>query len=467
MKLSRQNKIVVGVVALVLVLTVGYALFSQSLNIGGTASADGTFELVFDSIGTIVEKGSTGAEASNSQDKKTLTITVPNLEYPGAYVQIPAVIKNTGTVDAKLLGITTEGLSNDDMEVTYTGLEQNDIIKSEATRDIVITIKWKEASVTTSSSLSFNIGLNYEQVRVEDITTGSSESSFPVVEGQLGDNVYFKYDNGVINITGSGDMYVNNNNFEHKEYCYSTSSISAGTEKEETNYYCSLGTEIASNYIKKINTNPSEALMVILPEFIVGNTYESLGITKEDLNQLLIGEFSITQAEANEILEILDSVPKLRRISIEDGITSIRTNFFSNIVLDILTIPNSVTFTGKTIFYTSTIDTLVLGTGLTILPDSFITLPESKINSIIIPTGVTTIESYAIKNVSVLATLTIPQSITTIKANAISGCKDLTTIVNTTGRAFDWNAILGNGTGVAFETGSVELSSGQIINITK
>ena len=69
MKLSRQNKIVVGIVALVLALTVGYALFSQSLNIGGTASADGTFELVFDSIGTIVEKGSTGAEASNSQEQ--------------------------------------------------------------------------------------------------------------------------------------------------------------------------------------------------------------------------------------------------------------------------------------------------------------------------------------------------------------------------------------------------------------
>ena len=53
MKLSRQNKIIVGIVALVLALTVGYALFSQSLNIGGTASAKGEFKLIFASASEI------------------------------------------------------------------------------------------------------------------------------------------------------------------------------------------------------------------------------------------------------------------------------------------------------------------------------------------------------------------------------------------------------------------------------
>ena len=103
MKLSRQNKIVVGIVALVLALTVGYALFSQSLNIGGTASADGKFQLTFYSVGTVKEVGSSGTTVTSSDEDKTLTITVPKLEYPGAYVQVPVVIKNTGTVDAAIL----------------------------------------------------------------------------------------------------------------------------------------------------------------------------------------------------------------------------------------------------------------------------------------------------------------------------------------------------------------------------
>ncbi len=38
MKLTRQKKVIVGLLALVLSLMVGYAVFSESLNIGGTAS---------------------------------------------------------------------------------------------------------------------------------------------------------------------------------------------------------------------------------------------------------------------------------------------------------------------------------------------------------------------------------------------------------------------------------------------
>ena len=447
MKLNKQNKIVVGMVALVLSLTVGYALFSQSLNIGGTASADGTFELVFDSIGTIVEKGSTGAEASNSQDKKTLTITVPNLEYPGAYVQIPAVIKNTGTVDAKLLGITTEGLSNDDMVVTYTGLEQNDIIKSEEVRDIVITIKWKEASVTTSSSLSFNIGLNYEQVRVEDITTGSSESSFPVVEGQLGDNVYFKYDNGVINITGSGDMN------------YKECNIYGDSEA------CNLTAEITLKIMESINIKNqkvSDSIPFLLSAFIGGMNYEDFGMSKTDFKQqYLISSIGLTDEEANEAITILDSVPKLERIIFDNGITTIRERFFIGIKISELLIPNTInsitsnsSIVADDMFNGVNINTLYFEKGTTKIISNFVQGSEASIVNIVIPDGVTTIESNSIK-INGYTTITIPQSVTTIEANAISG-NYLTTIVNTTGRAFDWNLILTGTSGESFVTGTVE-----------
>ena len=464
MKLSRQNKIVVGIVALVLALTVGYALFSQSLNIGGTASADGTFELVFDSIGTIVEKGSTGAEATNSQDKKTLTITVPNLEYPGAYVQVPVVIKNTGTVDAKLLGITTEGLSNDDMEVTYTGLEQNDIIKSEATRDIVITIKWKESSVTTSSSLSFNIGLNYEQVRVEDITTGSSESSFPVVEGQLGDNVYFKYDNGVIEITGSGDMWDGK--------VGDTNSCSIAYDSS----HCYLGAEIAEKMSKEFTLKNEVArnfLQLGLQTFLLGNSYEFIGTTKDECEQFLMESeendgAGLSELEADEILLILDSVPKLKKIIIDEGITSIRYDFFSNMVIDEITIPNSVTKlngdnnTYKLFRYCS-IGIVNLGTGLSTLKERMIS--DSSVNEIVIPEGVTTIETLAI-SVKNLTALTIPQSVTTIEKYALRDNDDLITIINKTKRAFDWGGILTNTSSTEKVTDIVEYN-GRTITITE
>ena len=64
-----------------------------------------------------------------------------------------------------------------------------------------------------------------------------------------------------------------------------------------------------------------------------------------------------------------------------------------------------------------------------------------------------------------MSTLTIPSSVTTIESNAISG-NNLTTIVNKTGKAFDWNGIMGGTSSTPFETGTVT-AHGRTITITK
>ena len=46
--MNKQNKIIVGVITLILALTIGYAVFTQNLNINGTATAKGEFGLIFE-----------------------------------------------------------------------------------------------------------------------------------------------------------------------------------------------------------------------------------------------------------------------------------------------------------------------------------------------------------------------------------------------------------------------------------
>ena len=41
----KKNKILVGCLALLLVLSVGYALFSETITINGTATAKGNFDM--------------------------------------------------------------------------------------------------------------------------------------------------------------------------------------------------------------------------------------------------------------------------------------------------------------------------------------------------------------------------------------------------------------------------------------
>ena len=188
MKLNKQNKIIVGVLAFLLTLTVGYAVFSQSLNITGTAKAEGNFSLIFSSVGEIKQVGSTGATATRENSNKTLSVNVPNLQYPTAYVEIPAEIKNEGSINAQLESITTEGLTEDDIKVTYKLLkdekeinleENNDVIESGKTRDIIITVTWDENSTKNEVTLEkFTIYLNYEQYTksiVDNETTEKKE----------------------------------------------------------------------------------------------------------------------------------------------------------------------------------------------------------------------------------------------------------------------------------------------------
>ncbi len=98
--MNKKKGIIIGVVLFVLAVVVGYALFSDTLTINGTATAKGKFDMEISSAQITSEVGSTGATAQVSSDKNTLTIDIPKLEYPGAYVEVTYKIKNAGTIPA-------------------------------------------------------------------------------------------------------------------------------------------------------------------------------------------------------------------------------------------------------------------------------------------------------------------------------------------------------------------------------
>ena len=170
-KLSNQNKIIVGVLSLFLILIVGYAIFSESINVGGTASASGEFNIIFNSVGTIKEVGSSGATAEISGDKKMLTVSVPNLEYPSAYVEIDVTIINSGSITAVLEGIETVGLDNPDIKVTYSGVEQGEIIGSSQEKRMKVKVTWDKESTNFTASSTFRITLTYVQDTNNKTTT--------------------------------------------------------------------------------------------------------------------------------------------------------------------------------------------------------------------------------------------------------------------------------------------------------
>ena len=171
--MKKQNIIIIGLIAVILTMAVGYALFSETININGTATADGTFDVEFTSVGTPTCIGFTGTcdaatLTSISTDKNTLNITVNKLEFPGAYVEIPVTITNKGSVSAKLKNINETGLTADSraIKVTYTGVAASDTpIDTNGTQEMNIKVEWDKTVNTGSSDVTFQIQLEYEQAQ--------------------------------------------------------------------------------------------------------------------------------------------------------------------------------------------------------------------------------------------------------------------------------------------------------------
>lgn len=170
--MKRQSVLIIGVISFVIAMTVGYAIFSENLEVNGTASAQGTFDVEFTSIGEPTCIGLTStcdatSLASISSDRNTLSVVVNKLEFPGSYVTIPVTITNKGTIPAILKSIEEQNLRADtSIKVSYIGLseQQGKHLSQNETQTFTIKVMWDENSNISSSDVNFNIKLNYEQI---------------------------------------------------------------------------------------------------------------------------------------------------------------------------------------------------------------------------------------------------------------------------------------------------------------
>ena len=164
---KNSNFLILILIILLLGMSVGYAAFADTLNIVGTANANGKFSVEFTSSKIIDSKGINILEskASISESKDTLIIDVKDMQYPGSGATISCVIKNTGTVPAKLTGVTITGNDDSDISVIFS-----DALKIGQTLDVneswtlQFVVKWNiDSTLSDPKAINFSASLNYEQ----------------------------------------------------------------------------------------------------------------------------------------------------------------------------------------------------------------------------------------------------------------------------------------------------------------
>lgn len=160
-KTKKKNYTLVILFVLLIGISVGYAAFAQQLTINGTANANGNFKLAFTNAAIDPNVGAEGSTAVPSATGDNLSINM-NLQYPGAGAVVTATITNTGSIAAELKNVEFTGINDADIDVKFDTDVVGDVIAPNETKEVLITVKWKEDS-TTAKTLNFSATLDYVQ----------------------------------------------------------------------------------------------------------------------------------------------------------------------------------------------------------------------------------------------------------------------------------------------------------------
>lgn len=122
-----QTLIIAVLAVAILVMSVGFATYSSSLNLNGNITVKkSTWMIEFDNE-TYNETTGSVAASSESVVNNTQFNFAATLEKPGDFYEATIDIKNSGTFDAKLTGITVGSLDSTQSNYLQYTLTYNDV----------------------------------------------------------------------------------------------------------------------------------------------------------------------------------------------------------------------------------------------------------------------------------------------------------------------------------------------------
>ncbi len=117
--MKNVNTIIIGsLLVMLLVMSVGYASFATQLQLNGTATIQGEWDVEITKIEATNIAGT--AEAGTPTNTKTTALFDATLKAPGDSVTYTVTIENKGTIDAKLDNATYTEQTDGSPAIIYT-----------------------------------------------------------------------------------------------------------------------------------------------------------------------------------------------------------------------------------------------------------------------------------------------------------------------------------------------------------
>jgi len=198
----NKNNIIIGLCAVVILMGIGFAAFSQRLQIGDTTVTNSDWNVYIKSAvaGTPVG-GATGS--AQVVDRASAKLTA-SLSSPGDSVTYTITVANDGNIDA-ILDLITLSASNDDsvIKYSYSGIVEDEELLAESEKSFTVKIEYdsnKTGTVTDAQKQNtLTLDLDFVQ-KTEDTVVTPSETAASMLASKAvtsGDGLYADtYENG-------------------------------------------------------------------------------------------------------------------------------------------------------------------------------------------------------------------------------------------------------------------------------
>ena len=138
----KRNIIIVSLLAVLAIMTIGYAAFSTQLEIKGTSNIDSRWEVKIIAISAGTPVGTAENAVAPSYTDTTANMNV-NLYAPGDSMTYEITIQNNGTLDAVLNSITENNSNNPAIKFEIAGIKEGDTLLAGETTKMTVKISYE------------------------------------------------------------------------------------------------------------------------------------------------------------------------------------------------------------------------------------------------------------------------------------------------------------------------------------